>query len=114
MTDLTTLTDDQIRVKAAEAMGYTHVVDGTGIPPGLVIDQENLAPIPDPLHDLNDAVALAEKYGKRWTLHGWWADEENQCFQVLVGEECTSADSPARALTMAVMKAMEKAVEVTR
>lgn len=61
MPDLTTLTDDQIRVKAAEAMGYHKGKIAWMSPDGEY-------GLPDPLHDPNDAVALAEAKCECWSL----------------------------------------------
>ena len=106
---MTDLTDDQIRVKAAKVcgwkpMGYDYL-------------------LPDPLHDLNDAVALADHVCYRPPERWWdwsigtvigkeekWAqiDDWNNCALERLSKIANAfADSPARALTLAVLEAME-------
>lgn len=114
MTDLTTLTDEQITVIAAEATGWRVVITETPcwrrerwIDPDGVTRHG-----PDPLHDLNDAVALAEHVDILWTIgHEVERVEDKGRYSAWAGTQRCEADSPARALTMAVLAAMEKTDE---
>ena len=102
MTNLTTLTDDQIRVKAAEACGWKWIGDYWVHPTDKNVLNAN-DELPDPLHDLNDAVVLAQKTGLLWSV----GHTDDGKYQGRSSPVSVDADSPARALTLAVLMAME-------
>ncbi len=115
MTDLTTLTDDQIRVKAAEAMGWKiseSPWSHHGVEPGRTQSQK----LPDPRHDLNDAVALAVHLQMHFSIHltvgGTASAEVERYGDAEIYSADDSSEKPeveriARALTLAVLTAKE-------
>ena len=135
--DLSSLTDDQIRVMAAEAMGCCKVKDWperSGVWKSEALDEWWVGPNGvdrdlkfDPLHDLNDAVALADhvciKRKLDWRVAHWISNDEGYEGYITDMDYVKSirtvdqlqamplvsitADSPARALTLAVLTAMQ-------
>ena len=120
MTSLTSLSDAELNEKAAKAMGWTQILGDVGKTP----EGEN-AVIPDPANDMDDAVRLAEWWrnsgdpGFSWDVESPWSAKpfwESTCCRTNVGgstmlSNIEDASSPARALTLAVLAALEQTYE---
>ena len=102
------MTDEQRRIRAAELMGWTGVrgLSMWGIDPKDGVHRR----CPDPDHSLDDAVKLAVKIGIRLHLDIFRDGATDACIRLEPASQfiCANADSPARALTSAVLKAMEE------
>lgn len=118
--NLATLDDDQIRVMAAEAAGWKRGGDGKFDPQWVNQDGSACdgAWIWDPLHDLNDAVALAFHLGVDWGIHhkidrgeaticGAQEPVHGEWVEASVQIRESSPQTTARALTMAVLAAIQ-------
>lgn len=97
--NLEKMTDQERRIRCAELMGWT------------TARCEYEFDLPDPDHSLDDAVKLAEACGSYWMLSN---HQTGKIYNATVRKgylgKAAIESSPARALTSAVLKAMEATV----
>lgn len=132
---------DSIRRGLAEAMGYTHILDGSDGPTGRLSIagglREARRPLPDPLNDAEDAEALeawlvgqgwhVKVYSGRSFARAWawrrkpgrpitgqesWEGEENAGGSVYATDEPNPAIRRRRALVEAAWQALRATREV--